>query len=113
MARDRVSAAAVVALFGLSACAGGTTADEAAGLGDADGAQYACEQFVEDRLKAPSTAEFSDQSESNDGDVWTATGSVDSENSFGANLRSDYKCVVRYLADEDESYELVEFTGLD
>lgn len=59
-----------------------------------------CQQFVEDRLKAPSTADY----------PWDATerttylGStryrvdayVDAENSFGAKIRNDFECTVKY-----------------
>lgn len=64
------------------------------------GAQSVCEQFVEDRLKSPSTADFSDTETSNVGDLWTVTGAVDSENSFGAMIRNTYRCVVRYSGDD-------------
>ena len=51
-----------------------------------------CEDLVKESLKAPSTAEF-DSSASGFG-TWTVTGTVDSENSFGAMLRSEFQCTV-------------------
>lgn len=61
-----------------------------------------CKDFVKDRLKAPSTAKFRNYFE-DDGEVtvsgsgsgpYTVISSVDSENSFGAALRSNFVCVV-------------------
>jgi hypothetical protein len=65
------------------------------------GAWNVCHQFVEDRLKAPSTADFEDVDEykaSNSAGVWTIVGWVDSENSFGAKIRTDYVCKVRHVS---------------
>ena len=59
-----------------------------------------CEQFVSDRLKAPSTADFSGYSETtitgSGLGPWKVSGYVDSQNSFGAKLRSRYSCVFTY-----------------
>jgi hypothetical protein len=85
---------------------------DAPSIGDSYGAQFACEQFVEDRLKSPGTAEFTDQTETNDGVEWTSIGSVDSQNTFGGVVRNDYVCVVQYEGGEDESYSLVSISGL-
>ena len=64
---------------------------------DGIGARMACEDFVEERLKAPSTAEFTDGTTTGTAaEGWTVTGSVDSENSFGAMIRNDWSCEVRY-----------------
>ncbi|WP_156484829.1 hypothetical protein [Bhargavaea cecembensis] len=59
--------------------------------------------FVEQHLKAPSTAEFNWDNEAVeiDDDVWQVTGSVDSENSFGGMIRSNYTVEVRYKGDND------------
>lgn len=80
--------------------------------GTSYGARDACEQFVTKRLKSPGSAEFSGQTENNAGRIWTATGSVDSQNSFGGLVRNDYTCVARYLGGDDESYRLVSVDGL-
>lgn len=55
-------------------------------------AKDVCENSVKDKLKAPATAEFSDEQAALEGSTWTVTGSVDSENSFGALIRSTYSC---------------------
>jgi hypothetical protein len=67
--------------------------------GDEYGAKSACEGWVKDQLKAPSTADFSDEEVSGAG-PWTVTGSVDAENSFGAKLRSQWTCDVRLDSDD-------------
>lgn len=51
-----------------------------------------CEAAVEKQLKAPTTAEFA--STATGSGTWEVTGTVDSENSFGATVRSDYACTV-------------------
>lgn len=52
-----------------------------------------CRDVVKDRLRAPGTAKFSGESVSASGvHDYTVTGSVDSENGFGALLRSTYVC---------------------
>lgn len=53
--------------------------------------------YIKDRLKSPATAEFGGGVEgvmqSND-TTFTVIGTVDSQNSFGAILRSNYSCKV-------------------
>lgn len=56
-----------------------------------------CQDLVEGRLKAPATAQFhataspADAANPESG-PWTITGTVDSENSFGALLRMNWVC---------------------
>lgn len=52
-----------------------------------------CEARIEKLLKAPSTAEF--DSDATGSGTWTVSGTVDSENSFGAMLRSNFQCTVK------------------
>lgn len=51
-----------------------------------------CEARIERLLKAPATADFN--SSARGGGTWTVTGTVDAENSFGANVRANYECTV-------------------
>jgi hypothetical protein len=55
-----------------------------------------CEARVSSMLKAPSTAKFDSQARSSatSTSAWAVTGTVDSENSFGAMLRSNFSCTV-------------------
>jgi hypothetical protein len=62
-------------------------------------AKIACEDRVKDLLKAPSTASFSGWSTRGSGATYTVDGSVDAENSFGANIRSDFQCTVTFAGD--------------
>jgi hypothetical protein len=61
-------------------------------------AYIAAKQFVERSLKAPSTADFASLSESlvsnTDGFTWEVQGYVDSQNAFGAMIRTKYKAKV-------------------
>jgi hypothetical protein len=73
-------------------------------------ATAACRVLVEDRLVAPSTADFSNLSASEgSGDRWTVTGSVDAENRLGTPIRMDFTCVVEY---DGGDWRLVRMSGL-
>jgi hypothetical protein len=63
-----------------------------------------CEARIEEQLKAPTTAEF-DSTATGDG-TWTVTGTVDAENSFGANVRSEYQCTVKVTGDDTLSTKI-------
>lgn len=66
-------------------------------------AKSTCETFVKRQLKAPATAKFSEESAAKVSDVeYTAAGSVDSQNSFGAMLRSTFACDLTYDAAKQE-----------
>ena len=81
---------------------------------DAIGAYDVCKQFVERRLTSPASAEYPDYFE-DDGEVtvwrlangdYRVYSQVDSENGFGASLRSVFQCTVDYKG--GGNYELVQ-----
>lgn len=60
-------------------------------------AWYACQLFIKQNLKAPTTAAFERYSSSgvfNQADGYHVTMYVDAQNSFGAKIRSSFSCVV-------------------
>lgn len=58
-------------------------------------AQTACQGFVKDRLKSPSTADFSAEKVSKLGEnKFQVQGVVDAQNSFGGIARNSYLCQV-------------------
>lgn len=62
-------------------------------------AHIQCKEFVKDRLKAPSSAEFTflDFSASKLADSqYVIRSYVDAQNAFGAKLRNNYTCVVKW-----------------
>ncbi len=67
-------------------------------LDEASVARGQCEKFVTDRLQAPATAKFSPAADTRatkqPGGGWSVGGWVDSQNTFGALIRSNYNCVV-------------------
>lgn len=67
------------------------------------------EQFIAKRLKAPSTADY-DLTVSGGPDTYVVSGTVDSENSFGAKLRSNVTCEVTIVGDQ---WRLDSLTGLN
>lgn len=58
-----------------------------------------CHEAVTNQLKAPATAKFTNDEAKLAEGGWTVTGSVDSENSFGALIRSSYTCTARLDGD--------------
>ncbi|MBQ7119638.1 MAG: hypothetical protein IJO09_05440 [Oscillospiraceae bacterium] len=67
------------------------------------------ENAVEQRLKSPSTADFSSRSEtsiSNSGNSWTVSGWVDAQNSFGATARSNYTVKFTTRGENNEEYKI-------
>jgi hypothetical protein len=93
--RFAVAALAVLALAGCG------------GSGGEGGAYRACERAVESQLKSPSTADFSGATGStitSSGDTYKVSGTVDSENGFGAMVRSGFSCELREVED---NWELV------
>jgi len=65
------------------------------GEADASDARSDCEDYVDTRLKAPATADY-ELIATQDGEQWTVVGTVDSENGFGAKIRSDVTCELHY-----------------
>jgi hypothetical protein len=58
--------------------------------------------FVSRVLKAPTSAKFSeDTAVLHDDDTWSVKGYVDSQNSFGAMLRSTYLCKVQKVSKDE------------
>lgn len=63
-----------------------------------DTAINACQDTVQGKLAAPSSAKFTgdDVVVEDAFDTWTVAGSVDSQNAFGVMLRAEYTCNVRH-----------------
>lgn len=72
---------------------------------DAITAKVMCEGFVEDRLRAPATADFASITETQvdtvdaDAGVYEVRSHVDAQNAFGAMIRNSYTCRVRWRGD--------------
>jgi hypothetical protein len=68
------------------------------------GAYRYSREFVERRLKEPSSAKFCDYDESKvvslGGDMYRVNSCVDSQNSFGAMIRNNYTCKLRTIEDK-------------
>ena len=77
-----------------------------------------CEDHARSQLKAPSTAEFprfveavlvGSQDQPFTEQVWAVLSYVDSQNSFGATIRTSYACILKPPTSQDESWEIVHF----
>lgn len=93
----------IIALFAAILDPNRIQAVNSAGRSDAC---FMSQKFVRQNLKAPTTAEFPDWTQENcqtthAGDTWTVTSYVDSQNGFGAMIRSDYTANMTYHPDRD------------
>jgi hypothetical protein len=99
----------VVLCFAIAYAMGSNTGS---GKPDANGmdASIICENFITSRLKAPTTAKFSDYADdqiytlTDKVNSWRIIGYVDAENSFGAQIRTHYTCDIQYVGG-DWSYD--------
>src|SRR5437868_6407417 len=94
----------------------GFSADTAWAKGTKRGAWDVCSEFVKDRLKAPATSDFAEYGAqgtgaTKSGRAYTVLGYVDAENSFGANVRTNYVCTVKYVG--GSRYRLVDLQTPD
>lgn len=64
------------------------------------GAEVSCEQRVKEQLKSPSSADFDGTTARAVTETeYAVSGTVDSENGFGAMLRSEFTCTVQFRDD--------------
>ena len=72
-------------------------------------AYVVAEGRVKDKLKSPSTAEFPNSKNANiqrgADNIWIVSSYVDSQNSFGAMLRSNWVIRLQFTGDDPERYE--------
>lgn len=94
----------IVAFIVIANIGGGD--DVPSATGDAITAFIMSEQFVEQRLKAPSTAKFSKYHEVEDQitkigtNKWHVVAWVDAQNGFGAMIRNHYSCDMTYKGND-------------
>lgn len=72
------------------------------------------EKVIKDTLKAPSTAKFVDVKAyelTNEKDVWAINGFVDSQNSFGAVIRSQWEVQLDYRDGKGGTVKSILFDG--
>lgn len=62
-------------------------------------ARLQCEDWLKEKLKAPSSAKFVDTVVAGGPSAWTVSGEVDAENSFGAMIRAQWTCSIRLDGD--------------
>jgi hypothetical protein len=105
----RVASRALVGLLLLAAVlAGCGTADPKSRATDA------CRQFVQDRLKAPSTAKFAGLAARKADPYYIVEGSVEAQNALGVPLKSSFSCTVEPQGKSaDDKWKLLGIQGLD
>lgn len=81
--------------------------------GDESGACIVAEKLVTQNLKAPATAAFPDAcSASQSGRTWTVASYVDSQNGFGALIRTSFVIKMEYQPSKD-NYRLLDLRFID
>jgi hypothetical protein len=105
-AMERAMAGLLLLLVAVAAACGGSddggSAASAAEPTAEDEVLDVCRQSVEEQLKAPATAQWSDETVealNSHGDHFDVQGHVDAENGFGALIRMVWKCDARRLSD--------------
>jgi hypothetical protein len=86
---------AVLVAVGVLAALGSTGSMPSSDDGDPYAAYVACQQQLEQQMKAPSTADWpalSDVQVTHVSETFTMAGYVDAENSFGAKIRATWTC---------------------
>ena len=76
-----------------------STRDPADSNDNSSTAVVACESIVKQNLKSPSTAKFDSDARDTGERAWEVVGTVDSQNSFGATVRSKFACTVEVSAE--------------
>lgn len=74
---------------------------------------YMAEEFVKKRLKSPSTASFQnayDMQVDKNGSGWTVRGYVDSQNGFGAMMRSDFTATLHKSGGDEWKLDNINLT---
>jgi hypothetical protein len=96
----------------LPSCFGGDDSSSSYSSQDLLAFNYS-EEFVKERLKSPSTASFPRSSEKRDyitklgENKYLIEAWVDSQNSFGAMIRSNYSCTITFVDDKVRCENLV------
>lgn len=92
-------------IFGIKRVDKTSSVKEAPFEDPAQDACYICRQAVSKNLKASSTAKFqlcNEATKSMDKtNIFTIHSYVDSQNSFGAQIRTEYKCTVEKISDKN------------
>ena len=102
MKKTALTLLVIAPLFTLTGC---FTPEDAILDWTASEARDKCHEWVADKLKSPSTAEFEDDSEytsekESDGTVWRIREYVDSQNDFGGVVRSEWSCSLKPREDD-------------
>lgn len=94
-------------LLGVAGCMAAVSANNQYDMNNPAEAVEQCEARIEKMLKSPSTAEFA--SKATGSGEWQVTGTVDSENGFGAKVRSTYSCTVVIDSDRGSATTTVDY----
>ena len=95
----------MIAVFALCICATSCgSSDSSSDNPDKIEAYVMSQEFVKERLKAPATADFPWYDENFVKELgdnkFEVNAYVDAENSFGAKVRTNYSCVLKYVGDD-------------
>lgn len=83
-----------------------SVSDGSPSTGNKYDAQSACEDGIKSRLKAPSSAKFSNMRYNEKGSSYTIRLDVDAQNSFGAAMRNTFTCQLTWTGSSCRSDSL-------
>lgn len=86
-----------VVVMAAAGCGASEPTPEPEPTANAADAEKKCIEELTPMLKAPATASFIADKTIRNGQVFTLTGTVDSENSFGALIRTRYYCEAEFI----------------
>ena len=112
MGVTRSTVCAICALSSAIQGMGSSSPSRANDNGDRVGACVISHQFVEAQLKAPSSAKFQSCSSatiSQSGKLWRVSSWVEAQNSYGAQLRTEYMATIEYRGGDNWRLEALEF----
>jgi len=68
-------------------------------------AYYHCKQYLEQNLSSPSTADFpfGDRAQQYQNQTYRTSSYVDSQNGFGATIRSHWNCNIQYTGGDENN----------
>ena len=84
-----------VLIFTLYSCVSGGSG----GDGSAAMAEIQCKNYVKERLKSPSSAEFRSVTSSGGPNNYSVSGKVEATNSFGGRVTNSWSCTAKYQGD--------------
>ena len=103
-------------IFAISECKKSSPKSDEEPKDESSMASIQCKEFVKERLKSPSSADFpllDYQASVIGNNQYVIRSYVEAQNSFGANLKSNYVCIVKWNGQESYAIRNWELISLE